>query len=337
MSDITAPAISSDSPERLLLGLDIGGTKIETLAVDGRLTPRARAVVATQTDSPAALVGSIVAAVEETLAAAEDGAVCVGAIGCGIPGQVDHRTGAVRNAVNLNLASFALGHVLSEHFGCPVWLENDVRLAATGVYWHLRRQEPARFRQLENLAYVSIGTGLAAGLILNGRIYRGSRGMAGELGHIPLDPTGALCNCGARGCVETTISGPGLLRHARAALALAPSSALHELKPLTTYAILTAAADGDALAVAMMDHFAEEISRLLYSVMLAYDVEIIALGGGMAKAGPVLDGALARHLASLRSRVPLAASLLAPERILTITEDNMGVWGGITLAADARV
>ena len=323
------------STELLLVGLDIGGTKIEALVVDQELTPRARAVVATQTDSPAALVESIERAIDLALAEMDASPVQIGAIGCGIPGQIEHATGMVHNAVNLNLASFPLGPTLSDRFGCAVMLENDVRLAAIGVYHWLRRTDPERYRSLEDLVYVSIGTGMAAGLILNGRIYRGSRGMAGELGHISLDSTGARCNCGAWGCLETMISGPGLLRQTEEALAKAPQSALHAANPLTTYAILDGAAAGDGVALTMVDQFAEEVSRLLYSVMLAYDVEIIALGGGMAKAGPIFSAALSRHIDALRDAVPLARSLLNQDQILPITEDNMGVWGGIMLAADA--
>ncbi len=327
------------STELLLVGLDIGGTKIEALAVDRELTPRGRAVVATQTDSPAALVESIERAVDRVLAKMDASPAQIGAIGCGIPGQVEHVTGMVHNAVNLNLTSFPLGPALSDRFGCAVVLENDVRLAAIGVYHWLRRTDSERYRALEDLVYVSIGTGLATGLILNGRIYRGSRGMAGELGHIPLDPGGALCNCGARGCLETMVSGPGLLRQTEEALINAPQnapqSALHTANPLTTYTIFAAAAAGDSLAVEMVDRFAEEVSRLLYSVMLAYDVEIIALGGGMAKADPIFHAALNRHIDALRDAVPLARSLLNHDQILPITEDNMGAWGGIMQAADA--
>jgi glucokinase len=327
------------STELLLMGLDIGGTKIEALVVDQELTPRARVVVATQTSSPAALVQSIESAIERALAEMTASPAQIGAIGCGIPGQVEHAIGMVHNAVNLNLSSFPLGPTLSDRLGCAVVLENDVRLAAIGVYHWLRRTDPERYRSLEDLVYVSIGTGLAAGLILNGRIYRGSRGMAGELGHIPLDPTGARCNCGARGCVETIVSGPGLLRRTEEALAKAPQKtdqcARHTADPLTTYAILEGAAAGDSVALTMVDQFAEEVSRLLYSVMLAYDVEIIALGGGMANAGPIFHAALSRHIDALRDAVPLAHSLLNQDQLLPITEDNMGVWGGIMLAADA--
>ena len=320
------------------IGLDIGGTKIEATAVNSGLEPLATAVVSTDIAAPAAIVASIEQAVLATLAEADVQPQQLQAIGGGVPGQVDHEQGIVRNAVNLRLTNFPLSATLTKRFNCPVVLENDVRLAAVGAYHHLRRDDRTRFRDLTSLAYISIGTGLAVGLILNGRLYRGSQGMAGELGHVQVDPTGPLCNCGALGCVETYVSGPGLVQQAHGLLADYPASALCDhAGPLTARDIFVAAAAADSAAQAAVDRFAGQIARLLYSAMLAYDVEYLVLGGGVVKAGPLLLNAIYQEIDQLRATLPLAKALLHPERIIAITDYNMGVWGGIMLATTARL
>jgi glucokinase len=175
-------------------------------------------------------------------------------------------------------------------------------------------------------------------LVLNGRLYRGRRGMAGELGHVQVDPAGPRCNCGAAGCAETYLSGAGLVRLTQDVLAQRPDSSLHARGArLGARDVFAAARQGDEVARAIIDRFASRLTRLLYATQLTYDVEAIVLGGGVAKAGGVLMNAVQRQIAALRTRLPLARTMLDPERISAISDQNMGVWGGIMLAADARL
>jgi glucokinase len=330
------PVDSIESP--LYVGLDIGGTKVEAWAVDGKLQLQGKAVAPTRSDDFERVLASIREAVDGAIAETGMAGPAIAAIGGGVPGQVDHATGVVRHAVNLNLVHEPLGERLASHYGCPVVLENDVRLGAFGAFHYLRRHDPARFRGLNSLAYISIGTGLAVGLVINGCLYRGSRGMAGELGHVQVEPDGPRCNCGGYGCAEQYISGPGLARLARHRLADFPASSLHETEgAVSARTIFEAAARGDRAALALVDQFSGWIARLLFNVVLAYDVAYLVLGGGITKAGPVLLDAVFRRIDLLRADLPLAQILLEPEQVAVIPDQNMGIWGGITLAAEARL
>jgi glucokinase len=322
----------------LYIGLDIGGTKVEAWAVDSRLQVRGKAVAPTRSETFECVLASIYEAVDGAVAETGVAAPAIAAIGGGVPGQVDHATGVVRHAVNLNLVHEPLGARLADHYGCPVVLENDVRLGAFGAFHYLRRHDPARFRGLNSLAYISIGTGLAVGLVINGCLYRGSRGMAGELGHVQVEPDGPRCNCGGRGCAEQYISGPGLAHLARSRLAEFPASSLHGTEgALSARTIFEAAAGGDDAARALVDQFSGWIARLLFNVVLAYDVAYLVLGGGITKAGPVLLDAVFRRIDLLRADLPLAQLLLDPEQVVVVPDQNMGIWGGITLATEARL
>ncbi|HFQ93157.1 MAG TPA: ROK family protein, partial [Anaerolineae bacterium] len=180
------------------VGLDVGGTKTEALLVDERQRPLAQAQCPTDTGSPEGVMASIVTAVNTALKEAGIVSAQIGAIGIGVPGLVRPQDGAVQLAANLNLREYALAEAVTAVFQAPVVLENDVRLAAIGAYQHLRAQQP-----IQHMAYLSIGTGIAAGVALNGRLWRGAHGMAGEIGHIVVEPDGAVCACGQRGCLET--------------------------------------------------------------------------------------------------------------------------------------
>jgi glucokinase len=258
-----------------------------------------------------------------------DGARKLAAIGLGIPGQQDPAQGIVRIAVNLHWYDYPLVARLRERFGVPCVIENDVRVATLGVY---RFDNPAGD---QDLAYMSIGTGLATGVILEGKLLRGRHGLAGEFGHIIIDPNGPLCNCGARGCLETLVSATAVVRRAREAIAAGATGALTALNPLTARGVYDAAAAGDRAAQQIVDDVGTELARALRSVVLAYDVDSVVLGGGVTRAG---DRYLAPIIAEWRRQhetSALARAVLRPE-ILRIADPtrNLGAWGAAALAAE---
>src|ERR671910_811353 len=117
-----------------------------------------------------------------------------------VPGLVDARSGTVKHAVNLGVDGewLPVGQLLADLVGVPVLVENDVNAATLGA---------VALSGADDVVYLSIGTGLAAGLVLEGRLRRGEHGAAGEIGHVPVDPQGVVCQCGQRGCLETIASG----------------------------------------------------------------------------------------------------------------------------------
>ena len=153
----------------MILAGDIGGTKTAVLIVDGAQTVVGRGAAPTVTSSPQELVDNIYEAVVNTLGQSNKTVADLLSVGAGVPGMVDPQSGEVRLAVNLNLQAYPLGSALSERFGAPVALENDVRAASLGAYGWLSRQMPLHY-----MAYLSIGTGISAGVVVDGRLYRGA-------------------------------------------------------------------------------------------------------------------------------------------------------------------
>ena len=164
--------------------------------------------------------------------------------------------------------------------GVPLVLDNDVRVATLGVY---RFDNPAGDR---NLVYVSIGTGLATGAILDGLLLRGRNGLAGEVGHWIVDPAGQRCNCGGHGCLETLVSATAVIRRGREAVSgRAPHGSVAPRPRSTARDVYAAAAAGDAVAQEIVDTVGAELGHALRTIIVAYDVDAVVLGGGVTRAG----------------------------------------------------
>jgi glucokinase len=307
----------------LFAGLDIGGTKTEAIVVDGALNLRGRVRQATDTRDPAGLAVGAAAAVRAALRQAGAALPELAGVGVGVPGQVNPETGEVRLAANLNLAAYPLGPALTQALDAPVFLENDVRLAAVGVYRWLRAREP-----VQNVAYLSVGTGVSAGLVVNGRLYRGSHGMAGEIGHVVVEPDGRVCKCGARGCLETIVAGPAIAQQALDA-GFAPA------KALDAGAVYRAAAAGDAAAQAVVARVSSALGLAIQWLVMAYDVDKVVLGGGVSGAGAAFLTPIMAVLSRLREQSDLMAALLAADKVTVLPVDyNPGTWGAVLLAQE---
>jgi len=178
----------------------------------------------------------------------------------------------VTHALNLGLEGLELGAHLTDRFGRPVRVDNDVNAAALGAY-HL-------LGHTGSLAYLNLGTGLAAGFVLDGALWRGSRGAAGEIGHIPIDPAGPMCHCGQRGCLEVVASGSAIAR------------AWPTDDPRPASALFASAAAGDPSAVEVRRRLVEHVAAAVRLLVLTVDVDRIVIGGGLSSlGGPLLDDA----------------------------------------------
>lgn len=309
-----------------LIGLDVGGTKVEAIAVNQNLEIMASARLLMDASSEAQAVESIAAAIQAVQDQLPSAAGKLLAIGAGVPGQV--QGGEVKLAVNLNMRSYPLGSELFARFRAPFIMENDVRTAALGAFYHLRQSHA-----IESLAYLSVGTGIAAGLILNGKLYRGANGMAGEIGHMVFEPGGPRCNCGAYGCLEALASGPALAQQASLALQSGRKSSLAGVQPITSEAVYRAAEEGDPLAIEIIQKGGAHLARAVHWLVMAYDVEKIVIGGGVSHAGGAFLAPIQTELAQLRTQSGLARSLLPAEKILLLPVTyNAGGWGAIALA-----
>lgn len=307
----------------VFIGLDIGGTKVEAHATNSVSSVRGRAIGSTVITYPEAMLDSVVTTVHQALLNANLSDVRIAGIGVGIPGHVIRETGEVQHAVNLGLESYPLGDELSKRlYDAPVYLENDVRLAALGAFDYVCTQAP-----ISSLAYIGIGTGVASGIVLDGKLYRGANGMAGEIGHIVFEEHGALCNCGLRGCLETVIAGPAIARQAQAA-GLDPR--------LTTTELFRLAANGSIAAQEIVDHISHVLARAIHWLIMTYDVEKVVLGGGVMSVGGLLLDAVCAELRVMQSQSELARMMLPNHKVLLLPTDfNPGISGAIRMAREA--
>jgi glucokinase len=209
-------------------------------------------------------------------------------------------------------------------------MENDVRTAALGVY---RFDNEAG---MENLIYVGLGTGVAAGIILNGQLYRGNHEMAGEIGHIIVEPAGPRCKCGQRGCLETLVAGPAIAALGQQAARTQASSLLSHEPAISAKTVYQAAQLGDPAALGLTHRVGRYLGRALQSLVMTFDIEQIVLGGGVARAGEAFLQPILQEWARQRQESILAQDMLRDEVLrLADPERNMGAWGAVALAAQA--
>jgi len=285
------------------IGVDIGGTSTKAAVVDGRGDVKASVSIPTLPGAE----GVVATAVKATLTVARRAAISIAdidAIGFGIPGVVDPQRGTVRYAVNVGLddTEFALGARLADELGVAVHTENDVRAAAFGADWAIATTDGP----VADLAYLSIGTGIAAGYVEHGRVRRGSSFVAGEIGHIPIDSLGPRCLCGQIGCIEAIASG----------------SAIERLWPTVDGSPVVdlhhAATHGNASANQLWTSVIGGLSRAVLLLALTWDPEIIVLSGGVSALGDVLRDEITTRLGNEATHSAFLGSLDLGTRLRVI-------------------
>jgi glucokinase len=200
--------------------------------------------------------------------------------------------------------------MLSDRLGLPVALEHDAKAAALGEHHY------GAGRGERDMVYIVVGTGVGAALILDGKVYRGQRNSAGEVGHIAIQETGERCSCGNVGCVESFTSGPAIARAYRRALAAARSPERDDpIDAITTEAIAERGRTGEALAVEILAGAGEALGTAVATLAMILDVELYVIGSSVAKAGDLLlepaRRAVAHHAYhSVASRVRIVRSEL---------------------------
>lgn len=275
------PSTGLTENERCSIGIDIGGTKIAGVLVrNNQILESCRIPSRRGNEAVVADIDSVV----RTLLNSETGKkFSPTSVGVGIPGRVDHTLGIVRDAVNLAVTELHLGDELSARIGLPVHVENDVNAAALGI-------AVSGFHKSGTVAFLNVGTGLAAGVIRNGCIDYGSTDTVGEVGHIPVDPNQFPCPCGQRGCLETVTSGSAVIK-------LWPKAGERAMPSLIECAE-THDPEAERILGIVLHGFVTTILILATSI----DPDAIVIGGGMAKTGkPLLDAI--QHKLEERSKV----------------------------------
>jgi len=279
--------------QRTALGVDLGGTKIRTVWADATGAVRSEAVLPTPSDHRLeAVTAAILDSVRQVRAAASNRAEPAGlepvGLGIGVPGVVSADGATVVQAPNLGWRQAPLRQQLQSALGLPVRMENDANLAAWGEYWF------GGWGRSQSLVYIGVGTGVGGGLILDGRIYRGSSGGAAEIGHLVLEPTGPPCALGHPGCLEAVASGSAIGRSAREAILAGRGVGLLEaaagdLEQVDARTVVHAYRHQDPEATLILNQAAAYLGMGLATVVNLLNPELVVLGGGVADAlGPEL-------------------------------------------------
>jgi glucokinase len=317
---------------RLLAGVDIGGTTVAVRLADEDLRSVARTSVPTVRGEPDRAGEHVRDAIDA--ACAEAGAILgdIAAVGIGVPGQVDPDAGTVSTAVNLDWEHVHLVEQVEALLGVPCAIDNDVRTGAEGI----RAQR--LLGDIPDFMYVSVGTGIAAGMVVGDRLLYGAHQLAGELGHLVVAPGGPRCACGQLGCLEAIASGPGVAAIARRAVTGGAPSLLPASGEFTAAEVYAAAASGDGVAEHAVRVGADAIAWALHAVGVLIDIPVVTFGGGVTTAGPAFFEPLEQALDRVRSTSALAAAVLPRDLVRPLPAGyEAGTWGAVLLARKGRV
>lgn len=296
------------------VGLDIGGTKTDAVVVDASDAVVGRIRLPTE-PGPEGVVRTVVEAVAALGACAGVDRGAFSSVGIGMPGQV--RPGAMRvaHALNLGIESMDVRQALVPVLGLPVRVENDVKAAAVGA---------AVLQDRDSIAYLNLGTGVAAGIVVDGRVWRGRRGAAGEVGHISIDPAGPLCRCGGRGCIEALAGGAAIAeRWGRAA-------------EYPVRDVFDAADAGDARARDLRAGLTRAVASAVRILVLTADIDTVVLGGGLTALAdrmlPDVRGALSDGAAGS----PFLRSLALADRVDVLPPGSSAAALGAAIVGGTR-
>ena len=264
-----------------VIGIDLGATKIALGLVDSHNHIMARCRIPTEAGKgPESVVERIGQCVQQMKKEAPVD-YRVAAVGICAPGPVDYDKGVIVDPPNITgLHHSPLRRMLADHLGLPVSLEHDAKAAALGDF-HYGAGKGAR-----SMIFIVVGTGVGAALILDGKIHRGERNYAGEIGHMTIDRHGERCHCGTRGCVETTLSGPQIARHYK----LMKEEAGQPVDPdsITGDVVAALAADGDPVAKQVMYQAGEALGIAVANIAMTVNVDLYVIGGSVVKSGDLL-------------------------------------------------
>ena len=313
----------NQSSDRLVFAVDLGGTHLRVALVDdtGRIlkqlkqeTPRG--------DSASCIINALANAAEQW----NDEKQRVAAASIMVPGAVDNDKAVVLQAPNLpSLINFRLKAALEQRLGWPVFLENDANAAAVGEMWL------GAARGCRDVMSVTLGTGVGGGLILDGKLWRGSHGSAGEIGHTAVDPfSGLKCKCGNIGCLELFASATAIVRMTRENLSLFPDSRLKS-EELTAETVYDAGREGDELALAVFKRFGMYLGIGLATIINLIDPEIIVITGGAANGWDLFSREMYRQVEERAFRTTAQQVRIARAEC----GDNAGLLGAARLAQTA--
>jgi glucokinase len=278
------------------IGVDLGGTNLRIAAVDDQGTLLEKVTLGTQVARGRDFVISEMCGAIRELAAKFSGSGRMIGAGIGIPGIIDQRTGMLRQSPNLpGWHDYPVRNAIEERLGAPVVLENDANAAAFGEAW----LGAARGKQ--SMCIITLGTGVGGGIVLDGRIWRGMTGMAGEVGHVTIDPNGPPCKCGNIGCVEQFASATAVTRMAREAIAsgrapeLSRAASASDIE-FSAKVVYNLAIQGNQPARDIFRRVGRALGILVAGLVNTLNLNMYVIGGGVSAAWSVFSPALFEEL-----------------------------------------
>ena len=317
--------------QRLILGVDIGGTKVAAALATayGEIVARGRKPTPAQA-GPDAVISSVFTTIEETMASGKVDSSQLLGVGIAVAGIIDSDKGKVIFSPNLpDWHEVPLGDIVQQRFGIPTYLGNDATLAALGE-WNFGLK-----RKVANLIYITVSTGIGGGIIANGKLYTGACGVAGEIGHMTIEDNGPRCNCGNVGCWETLASGTALAREAVKQIAGGAHTSIAELvggdmSKIDAKIVFLAAKQGDRLAKGLIFRLGYYFGVGLVNLVNIFNPELILVGGGVAKMGdllllPAIKVVRKRAFSTLANAVEIKPAILG---------DDSGVLGAVAFVLE---
>jgi glucokinase len=316
---------------KLIGVVDIGGTKILAGLIDqsGELLAIQR--IETLAENGAEdVIARTVTALHELLREVDTPEVALEAVGCSIPGPLDSKSGVVYFSPNLGWRDVPFVEMMQRLLDVPIVIDDDAHCAALG------EARMGAARGMDIAVYVTISTGVGAGIIIGGNIYRGAHGLAGEIGHITIEAAGPQCSCGNFGCFEALASGSAIAVFAKQAVMHGDDTVLSkyndELSNLSAEHVVNAAEAGDVVALRIIETAGTYTGIGLAAVASAFDPQIIIVGGGvMSSGGIMLQRArkvfLERTISPLGMLIPIVPAALG---------EKSSIWGAAALVSSKR-
>lgn len=299
-----------------IIGLDIGSENLRIVMCDilGNVISSLN-VKSQYNDNSEKLIERILNLIEKIMSDSGYSKSSIFGMGVSISGIVDSDSGNTIYCPNIDaLNNFPIKNFLETKTGLTVFADDSVRGMA------IAEKHYGIAKEYDNFLFITLGKGIGMGIYVNGKIYRGSMGLSGELGHITVDENGPLCNCGNKGCLEAIASGPGIIKRAKEGIENGIVTSLTQiikgdLKKLTVEAISKAAEEGDKFSYYIINRTGEYIGIAVSAVLNLFGLELVVLGGGVAKCGDIMIDAIRRTvqlraLSAISKRARIARSEL---------------------------
>jgi glucokinase len=312
-----------------VVGVDLGGTKILAGVFDLQLTCRGRSKMSTKADrGPEEVIERVADCVRDAVDECDLDLKQVRGVGLGAPGSVDPDAGRVIFAPNLKWEDVPVKKVLEKQLGLPVFVENDGNSAILGIYETELQSKP---RQVIG---IFLGTGIGGGIILEGKLYSGFNGTAGEIGHMVIEVGGPKCNCGNRGCFEALASRTAIFRRIYDAVEDGQKTLLTELlgndlKDLRSGDLRKAIRKGDKLVEKIVEEASEYTGVAVANLINVFNPEVVVLGGGVIDA---LADEMMAIIVETAKDYAMNGTCKGIEIVATKVGDDAGIIGGAVLA-----